>query len=75
MLFASITAKNANLGTQTLREALLNTSGFVSGVWFVSITPNWSRMADLTQVIVRAFNGGSRETACIESGILDRYRG
>ena len=32
-------------------------------------------MADLTQVVVRAFDGGSRETACIESGIVDRYRG
>lgn len=76
VVFASITASAANTGSSFLREALLGIKGFVIGVRFISITPNWSDLDHLlhSENIVRAFDGGKLSTENIEFALLNRYR-
>ena len=73
-MFASITTTNANHGSPALRQALLGVAAhsMISGIRFISITPNWTCLEDLPP-LVRAFDGGSRQTFEIEQALVARY--
>ena len=74
VMFASITTTNANHGSPELRQALLGVAAhsMISGIRFISITPNWNCLTDLPP-LVRAFDGGSRQTLEIEQALVARY--